>query len=121
MAKFLKVVSLDATNPEVLIGIDKILRVAAGDDTGVDANESVTIFLDGAAYVTIYFFGGELRPGDVLKAVNAAMTANPGGIISTVNRPLLTEQVVAPSNSGRQLITTEATYVAYTGIGFGII
>jgi hypothetical protein len=117
MAKFLKVVSSDATDPEVLIGIDQITHVAAGDAAGANTTTHVTVFYTGGT-CTVAFTAGEAAVGDVLKAFNAALSANPGGIVSTVNRPLLTAQVVAPASAGRQLITSEAVYVTYTGVVF---
>jgi len=117
MAKFLKIVSTDATDPEVLIGIDQITHVHAGDAAFANTTTNVTVVYVGGT-CTIAFAGGEAAVGDVLKAFNAALGANPGGIVSTVNSPLLTAQVVAPSDHGRQLITSAAVYVAYTGVVF---
>ena len=117
MAKFLKIVSTDATDPEVLIGIDQITHVRAGDGAGINTTTNVTVVYSGGK-CTVTFAGGEAEVGDVLKAFNAALSANPGGIVSTVNSPLLTAQVVAPSDHGRQLITAAAVYVAYTNVAF---
>jgi len=117
MAKFLKIVSSDATDPEVLIGIDQITHVHAGDAASANTTTNVTVVYSGGT-CTVAFSGGEAMAGDVLKAFNAALGANPGGIVSTVNRPLLTAQTVLPATSGRQLITVAAVYVAYTSVVF---
>ena len=118
MAKFLKIVSSDATDPEVMIGIDQVTHVAAGDAATPAANPTtnVTVFYSGGS-CTVAFAGGEANVGDVLKAFNAALVANPGGLVSTVGRPVLTAQTL-DSADGRQLITAEATYVSYSGVTF---
>ena len=116
MAKFLKIVSSDATNPETMIGIDQVTTVAAGDAAGANDTVNVTVFYSGGS-CTVAFAGGEANVGDVLKAFNAALTANPGGLVSTVGRPVLTAQTL-DSADGRQLITAEATYVSYSGVTF---
>ena len=121
MAKFLKIVSSDATDPEVLIGIDQVTHVKAGNAAGAATTTNVTVVYSGGT-CTVAFAGGELVVGDVLKAFNAALTANPGGIVSTVGRPILTQQVPQqPSISGAQgrtTVTTAATFVTYTGVTF---
>ena len=119
MAKFLKIVSSDATNPETLIGIDQVTHVKAGDAAGANTATNVTVVYSGGT-CTVAFAGGELVVGDVLKAFNAALTANPGGIVSTVGSPLLTAQVpdAQSGQQGRIVVTAPATFVAYTGIAF---
>ena len=115
MAKFLKVVSTDATNPEVLIGIDQITHVkrdAANPDSEIE-------IVYGAATCTITFTGGAGVAIDVLKAFNSALTANPGGIVSTVGSPLVSAQTfVGGAIDGRMLIDNAAVYVTYTGVAF---
>ena len=115
MAKFLKVVSTDATNPEVLIGIDQITHVkrdAANPDSEIE-------IVYGAATCTITFTGGAGVAVDVLKAFNSALTANPGGIVSTVGSPLVSAQTfVGGAIDGRMLIDNAAVYVTYTDVVF---
>lgn len=119
MAKFLKIVSSDPTNPEVLIGIDQITYVARGDDAGADPDEIVTVFFGATGFAKISITStGAAEATAVLRAVNAALTANPGGLISTVNSPLVTAQVVAPATSGRQLITSAAVYQVFSQVEF---
>jgi len=115
MAKFLKVVSTDATNPEVLIGIDQITHVKRD---AANPNSEIEIVY-GAATCTITFTGGAGVAVDVLKAFNSALTANPGGIVSTVGSPLVSAQTfVGGAIDGRMLIDDAAVYVTYTGVAF---
>ena len=121
MAKFLKIVSSDANDPETMIGIDQVTHVAAGDAATPAANltTNVTVFYSGGS-CTVAFAGGEANAGDVLKAFNAALVANPGGLVSTVSRPILTQQVPAPQSGqvGRMVVTSAPVFVAYTGVTF---
>jgi hypothetical protein len=115
MAKFLKVVSTDATNPEVLIGIDQITHVKRDAS---NPNSEIEIVY-GSATCTITFTGGAGVAVDVLKAFNSALTANPGGIVSTVGSPLVSAQTfVGGAIDGRMLIDDAAVYVTYTGVAF---
>ncbi len=115
MAKFLKVVSTDATNPEVLIGIDQITHVKRDAS---NPNSEIEIVY-GSATCTITFTGGAGVAVDVLKAFNSALTANPGGIVSTVGSPLVSAQTfVGGATDGRMLIDDAAVYVTYTGVAF---
>ena len=123
MAKFLKIPLTGVANtPEQLVSIDQIISVVPGDVAGPGANPTTTtrIFLNAAAaFDTIQVtHTAALTAGDVLKAFNSALTANPGGIVSTLGAPLNTAQIVAPATSGRQLITTQAVHVNYTAIAF---
>ena len=119
MAKFLKIVSSDATDPEVMIGIDQVTHVAAGIANGTAPTLNVTVFYSGGS-CTVNFAGGEANVGDVLKAFNAALVANPGGLVSTVGRPILTQQapLAQSGQQGRIVITAQPTFVAYTGVAF---
>jgi len=49
------------------------------------------------------------------------MTANPGGVVSTVVAPLKTAQVPAAQSgqSGKILITQQAEYATFTSIAYG--
>ena len=118
MAKFLKIVSSDANDPETMIGIDQVTHVAAGDATGGNLTTSVTVFYSGGSCTVAY--AAEANAGDVLKAFNAALVANPGGLVSTVSRPILTQQVPAPQSGqvGRMVVTSAPVFVAYTGVTF---
>ena len=89
MAKFLKIPLTGVANtPEQLIAIDQVVSVVPGDVAGPGANPTTTtrIFLNAAAaFDTIQItHTAALVAGDVLAAFNAALTANPGGITSTL-------------------------------------
>ena len=123
MAKFLKIESSDATNPEVFIGIDEITHIKR-DATNPDTEIEI-VYTGGTCTVT--FTGNSANaetPVNVLKAFNAALAANPGGVVSTVGKPLVTAQVVQdPAGAGTAIdgimyITTPAVYVTYTDVTF---
>ena len=120
MAKFLKIVSSDANDPETMIGIDQVTHVAAGDAAGANLTTSVTVFYSGGSCTVAY--AAEANVGDVLKAFNAALVANPGGLVSTVGRPILTQQapLAQSGQQGRIVITAQPTFVAYTGVAFAV-
>jgi hypothetical protein len=123
MAKFLKIPLTGVANtPEQLISIDQIVSVVPGDTAGPGGNPTTTtrIFLNAAAaFDTIQVtHTAALVAGDVLAAFNAALTANPGGVVSTLGSPVATAQVPQqPSISGAQgrtVVTTQASFVTYT-------
>jgi hypothetical protein len=121
MAKFLKIVSSDATQPEVLIGINQVDHVKP-DPTDAASLASKIIVVSGAKLCTITYSGGTSTngvPQAVLKAFNAALTANPGGIVSTVGSPLVSAQTfVGGAIDGRMVIDDAAVYVTYTDVAF---
>ena len=123
MAKFLKIPLTGVANtPEQLISIDQIVSVVPGDTAGPGGNPTTTtrIFLNAAAaFDTIQVtHTAALVAGDVLAAFNAALTANPGGVVSTLGSPVATAQVPQqPSISGAQgrtVVTAQASFVTYT-------
>jgi hypothetical protein len=127
MAKFLKIPLTGVANtPEQLISIDQIVSVVPGDTAGPGTNPTTTtrIFLNAAAaFDTIQVtHTAALVAGDVLAAFNAALTANPGGVVSTLGSPVATAQVPQqPSISGAQgrtVVTAQAVFVGYTAIAF---
>tara|TARA_R110002153_G_scaffold57773_1_gene158723 strand:+ start:348 stop:608 length:261 start_codon:yes stop_codon:yes gene_type:complete len=60
------------------------------------------------------------REAELQNAINSALTANPGGVVSTVVPPLTTAQApVAQSGlQGRQPITAQAVYNQFTDCTF---
>ena len=127
MAKFLKIPLTGVANtPEQLISIDQVVSVVPGDTAGPGGNPTTTtrIFLNAAAaFDTIQVtHTAALVAGDVLAAFNAALTANPGGVVSTLGSPVATAQVPQqPSISGAQgrtVVTAQAVFVGYTAIAF---
>ena len=125
MAKFLKIPLTGVANtPEQLVSIDQIVSVVPGAVAG-PGNTPTTktrIFLNAAAaFDTIEVtHTAALVAGDVLKAFNSALTANPGGVVSTLGSPVQTAQVplAQSGGTGRQPITTAQVNVTYTAIAF---
>ena len=100
MAKFIK---LDLTAPgaatgnELLIPLDGIVRVATNSTTTTD------IFLNTANAATTKWRITHTAPlvaNAVLDAIQDAMKANPGGVVSTVVGPVNTAQVPAAQGAG---------------------
>ena len=101
------------TGSELLINIDQITRIATASTTTTD------IFFDNIVTATKKWTVTHLVPlvaNDVLNAIQAAMTANPGGVVSTVGSPVSVAQVpLAQSGAqGRQPITTAQVNATYT-------
>ena len=120
MAKFLK---LPLTTGDELIGISNVINVHAGNVAKANLTTNTTILTDGIAgaksFVIVHtaaLVGGPT----VLQAFNAALTANPGGIVSTLGSPVAVAQVPQqPSISGatgRTVVTTPAVFVAYASV-----
>ena len=120
MAKFLKV---PLSTGDELFGISNIVNVRAGDVAAPIGNltTTTTIITDGIAGAQTYTFthtaalvGGQT----VLEAFNAAIAANPGGIISTLGKPIATQQVPAPQSGqvGRMVVTSAPVFVQYASV-----
>jgi|TARA_R110000764_G_scaffold21809_3_gene54789 hypothetical protein len=132
MAKFLKIPLTGVANtPEQLISIDQVVSVIPGDAAGPGANPTTTtrILLNAAAAFDVVQIThtAALVAGDVLAAFNSALTANPGGVVSTLGSPVNTAQIplaqgAAPATGrgpqGQAAITQPAVYVTYTAIAF---
>ena len=120
MAKYIKfnlTTPGGATGSELLINIDQITRIATASTTTTD------IFFDNIVTATKKWTVTHLVPlvaNDVLNAIQSAMTANPGGVVSTVGSPVSVPQVpLAQSGAqGRQPITTAQVDVSYTSAAF---
>ena len=119
MAKFLKVsLSGVANTPYQLVGIDSVVTIEPGDALGANLTTAVTIQTGkpaGAATITFTADAAAATAGDLLKAFNDALVANPGGIVSTVTGPVTVAQVL-DSTDGRQLITTAQVNALFTGV-----
>ncbi len=122
--EFLKVEALAAGQAEVLIPIEGIAGMLATSD-GTDT--TFTLRCNAAAAfdsITITANGAAATAGDLLKAFNDAIIANPGGFVSTVVPPLTTAQVPAAGGGGadgkgqggRTVITTPAAFATFTGV-----
>ena len=125
MAKFLKIPLTGVANtPEQLIAIDQVVSVIPGavDGPGNTPTTKTRILLDAAAAYDVVEIThtAALVAGDVLKAFNSALTANPGGVVSTLGSPVQTAQVplAQSGGQGRQPITTAQVNVTYTAIAF---
>jgi hypothetical protein len=127
MAKFLKIPLTGVANtPEQLISIDQIVSVVPGDTAGPGGNPTTTtrIFLNAAAaFDTVQItHTAALTAGDVLAAFNAALTANPGGVVSTLGSPIATAQVPQQPSiggaQGRTVVTAQSVFVTYTAVAF---
>ena len=127
MAKFLKIpLSGVANTPEILVATDKIIGIRPGEDGNPATNpttKTTILFGQGAGFNTLEItHTAAATAGDVLAAFNAALAANPGGVVSTVGQPVNTAQVPQqPSISGAQgrtVVTTKQVAVTYTAFLF---
>jgi hypothetical protein len=128
MAKFLKIPLTGVANtPEILVDMDRIMAVRPGEDGNPATNpttETTILFGSGnAGFNTLQItHTAAANAGDVLAAFNAAIAANPGGVVSTLGSPVATAQVPQqPSISGaqgRNVVTTEQVAVTYTAFLF---
>tara|TARA_R100001143_G_scaffold11002_1_gene12713 strand:- start:2511 stop:2915 length:405 start_codon:yes stop_codon:yes gene_type:complete len=128
MAQFLKVNAgpVAGDGIDTLIAIDKI----AGVQSVVNAANVTTIIIRMTSSATSLYTiavpgvtggagGGATsatRQGDATDAINAALTANPGGVVSTLGAVPALLQIPASQSggTGRQPITTAATFAQYT-------
>ena len=83
MAKFLKVETTTAGKAAVLIPIDGILSATVGNNAGT-TTLSIVMNDAGAGVYAITVPDPALGDGALLDAYNSALTANPGGIVSTL-------------------------------------
>jgi len=121
MAKFLKIpLSGVANTPEILVATDKIIGIRPGEDGDPTANpttKTTILFGQGAGFNTLEITHTAALVGgpSVLAAFNAALAANPGGVVSTVGQPVNTAQNPNPNagGQGRQPIVADAVYVTY--------
>ena len=130
MAKFLKFETLAAARPEVLINIEQIGGIlVANDNAGAGAavtTATITMQSGTPGVYTVTLAASvtgttqAAREAELQNAINSALTANPGGVVSTVVPPLTTAQApVAQSGlQGRQPITAQAVYNQFTDCTF---
>jgi hypothetical protein len=122
MAKFIKIPLSGVTGqPEILVDSSSIVSVIAGDVAGPGANPTLKTRILTKSGVTGYqtlelTHTAALAPASIVGVINAAIKANPGGIISTVGQPVNTAQNPDPNagGQGRQPIVADAVYVIYT-------
>ena len=122
MAKFIKIPLTGVTGqPEILVDSSSIVSVIAGDVAGPGGTPTLKTRILTNSGVTGYqtlelTHTAALAPASIVGAINAAIKANPGGIISTVGQPVSVAQNPDPNagGQGRQPIVADAVYVIYT-------
>jgi len=119
MAKFLKVETTTAGKAAVLIPIDGILSATVGVN-GATTTLSILMNDAGAGVYAITVPNPAGGVGALLDAYNSALTANPGGIVSTLVPPLTTAQVPAAQSGqqGRIVVTTAAVHTPFLNCVF---
>jgi hypothetical protein len=119
MAKFLKVETTTAGKAAVLIPIDGILSATVANNGGT-TTLSILMNDAGAGVYAITVADPAGGDGALLDAYNSALTANPGGIVSTLVPPLTTAQVPAAQSGqqGRIVVTTAAVYTPFANCIF---
>ena len=122
MAKYIKF-NLTApvaaqTGSELLIEVADVLRYITIDAT------TTTIFLKNPLNATrswvITHANTGISPSGVLDAIASALTANPGGVVSTVGSPVSIAQAPLAQSGlqGRQPITIAQVNVTYTSAAY---
>tara|TARA_B100000212_G_scaffold256525_1_gene196827 strand:- start:1831 stop:2133 length:303 start_codon:yes stop_codon:yes gene_type:complete len=86
MAKFIKIKKENLASSlnytvDILIGVDQIALVKKGSNSAINANEATIFFQDASSYVTLT---DSTKGADIASAINSALTANPGGVVATV-------------------------------------
>ena len=120
MAKYIKfplTAASGATGSDLLINIDDIAYTTSPSTT------TTAIFLKNSQNTTRKWVVTHLAPlvaNGVLTAISKAITANPGGVVSTVGSPVSVAQVPAAQSGqqGKILVTTSQVDVTYTSATF---
>ena len=122
MAKFIKVPLTGVTGqPEILVDSSSIVSVIAGDVAGPGAAPATKTRILTNSGITGFqtlelTHTAALAPATIVGAINDAIKANPGGIISTVGSPVsVAQNPVAQSGAqGRTVVVTPAVQVSYS-------
>ena len=120
MAKYIKfnlAAPGGATGSELLINIDQITRIATGSATTTD------IFFDNNVTATKKWRITHTAPlvaNALLDSIQAAMTANPGGVVSTVVPSVAQAQapLAQSGQQGRIAITAPQIQVVFASAAF---
>jgi len=122
MAKYIKfnLTAPDAaeTGSELLIEVADVLRYITSSAT------TTTVFLKNPLNATrswvITHANTGIAPSGVLDAIASALTANPGGVVSTVGSPVSVAQAPLAQSGlqGRQPITIAQVNVTYTSAAY---
>jgi len=120
MAKYIKInlaAPGAATGSELLINIDQITRIATASTTTTD------IFFDNNVTATKKWTITHTAPlvaNSLLDSIQAAMTANPGGVVSTVVPSVAQAQapLAQSGQQGRIVITAPQIQVVFASAAF---
>ncbi|RLI50009.1 hypothetical protein DRO61_04375 [Candidatus Bathyarchaeota archaeon] len=70
-----------------LINTESVITVTSGDEAGANEGTKTTIHTNSAVLNTVVLTHGTETTPSVRDAINSALTANPGGVKSTVGLP----------------------------------
>jgi len=119
MAQFLKVEALAAGQAVTLIPIAEIAGMLATSDA---TNTTLVITMKTGTVGTYTIVVADPLGGldSMYKVFNDAITANPGGVVSTVVPPLTTAQAPAAQSGqqGRIVVTAPAVYTQFASCTF---
>ena len=118
MAQFLKF-DLTGAQEEALIPVAEIANVETL------TTQTTQIDLTNGLFKYVITHEIPLEANGIVKAIYAAMTANPGGIKSTVGIPTKTAQVVTGTGEdglgGKETITTARAGATYTSSAYSAV
>ena len=119
MAQFLKVEALAAGQAVTLIPIAEIAGMLATSDA-TDTTLVITMKTGTPGTYTIVVADPLGGLNSMYKVFNDAITANPGGVVSTVVPPLTTAQVPLAQSGlqGRIEVTAQAVYTQFASCTF---
>ena len=86
MAKFIKIKKANFASSlnytaDMIIGADEVALVKKGTNSAVNSDAATVFFHDASSYIT---FTDTAKGVDIVNAINSALTANPGGVVATV-------------------------------------
>ena len=86
MAKFIKIKKANFASSlnytaDMLVGVDQIAVVKKGTNSAINSDTATIFFQDATSYIT---FTDTAKGVDIVNAINSALTANPGGVVATV-------------------------------------
>jgi len=86
MAKFISIDSTDTDRGKILVGTENIFAVMPGDGDGAggDIATKATIFQNGLTSHIVLTCAATGTGTQLAAAINSAITANPGGVLSVV-------------------------------------
>ena len=86
MAKFINIKKANFASSlnytaDMLVGVDQIAVVKKGTNSAINSDAATIFFQDATSYIT---FTDTAKGVDIVNAINSALTANPGGVVATV-------------------------------------